>query len=248
MKKGELYRGKNIWIIGASDGIGKALAVALHQLGANLILSSRSREKLEELQRSFQAETVIVPLDVTSINDFHTAATFVLGLKKIDYIIYLPGFYEPMPLKSLTNEIIDMTIAVNLRSVFTLLQSTLDYLKKNPECQLAVFASCAGYIGLPNAQPYAATKAAVINLLESFKAEHPTLNVKLINPGFVKTRLTDKNKFYMPALISAQQAANAVLEGLLKNKFEIHFPKRLTWAIKLLKLVPYKWYFFFLNR
>jgi short-subunit dehydrogenase len=248
MKKTSLFLKKNIWIIGASEGIGKALAISLSDCGANLVISARSQDKLNDLNDSLKTNAVVASLDVSKRDDFTMTANFVLNLQKIDHIIYLPGIYEPTALRDLTDEIIDKSIDINLRSVFTLLQCTLPYLEKNPICQLAVVASAAGYSGLPHAQPYSATKAGVINLMESVKAEYPHVDIKLINPGFVKTRLTDKNKFYMPALISTEEAAEYILKGLLQKNFEIHFPKRFTSALKCLKLLPYKFYFWFLHK
>ena len=244
----QYYQGKNIWIIGASEGIGRALTLALSDLGATLILSARSAPALHDLNQQLKKTAIIAPLDVAQADDFHATTAFILNLQVIDMIIYLPGYYQPGPLQDMQDDVIDTTLAINLRSVFTLLQCTLDYLVQHPTCQLAVFASSAGYLGLPNAQPYAATKAAVINLLESAQAEYPQAKLRLINPGFVKTRLTDKNKFYMPALLSAPQAADAVLKALMKNNFEIHFPKRLTLVLKLLKILPYSVYFYLLNK
>lgn len=239
---------KNIWIIGASEGIGKAVAIALDHLGANLVLSARSHDKLIEINHDFQNEAVIVAFDVSKREAFSVAADAIFTAHEIHSILYFPGIYEPVVLSHLTDQVIDNSIDVNLRSVFTLLQCTLPYLKNHSTCQLAVAASAAGYQGLPNAQPYSATKAAVINLMESVKSEYPTYNIKLINPGFVKTRLTDKNNFDMPSLISTERAAEYILAGLLKKNFEIHFPPKFTYLLKLIRIIPYKYYFLLINK
>ncbi|HEY4714112.1 MAG TPA: SDR family NAD(P)-dependent oxidoreductase, partial [Aquirhabdus sp.] len=111
-------------------------------------------------------------------------------------------------------------------------------------------ASVAGYFGLPNASVYGPTKAALINLTEILYSDlHPKgLNVYLINPGFVKTALTDRNTFTMPALQTPQQAADAIWQGMSAGRFEIHFPRRFTQVMKLLQLLPYRWRFSLLER
>ena len=243
-----LFYKKNIWIIGASEGIGKAVAIALNKLGANLILSARSYEKLIEINHGFENKAAVVAFDVSEREAFSKAADSIFSTHKINSILYFPGVYEPVTLSHLTNEIIDNSINVNLRSVFTLLQCTLPYLKNHPTCQLAVAASAAGYQGLPNAQPYSATKAAVINLIESLKSEYLKYNIKLINPGFVKTRLTEKNNFHMPALISTEKAAEYILAGLSQKNFEIHFPKKFTCILKFMRVMPYQCYFFLIDK
>ncbi len=243
-----LFYHKNIWIIGASDGIGKAVAIALSNLGANLVISARSHDKLLETNRGLKNQAVVVAFDVSQREAFSVAAHSIFATQEINSILYFPGVYEPVALCQLNNEIIDSSIDVNLRSVFTLLQCTLPYLKEHSTCQLAVAASVAGYQGLPNAQPYSATKAAVINLIESLKSEYPMYNIKLINPGFVKTKLTDKNNFDMPALISTERAAKYILAGLLQNNFEIHFPKKFTYILKVIRMMPYKYYFLLIDK
>jgi short-subunit dehydrogenase len=92
---------------------------------------------------------------------------------------------------------------------------------------------------------YGPTKAALINLAEVLYNDlKPSgVSVYLINPGFVKTPLTDQNEFKMPALISSKDAAEQILKGFAKGQFEIHFPKRFTRILKTLRLLPYRLYF-----
>ncbi|APC96559.1 SDR family NAD(P)-dependent oxidoreductase [Francisella frigiditurris] len=236
------YQNQRIWIIGATDGIGKALTLKLDQLGAKLILSSRSKDKLDALAKSLNTQAETVAFDVSTYDEFIKAANEALG-KSVDRIIYLPAYYEPATIENISLENFQNTMNTNLNAVFYLIDAVLPYLKSNTNCQLAITASVAGYIGLPKSQPYAASKAAVINLVESFKAENQNLNIKLINPSFVKTRLTDKNDFKMPALMTPEFAADKILNGLVSSNFEIHFTKKFTLVLKLIKILPYKIYF-----
>ena len=111
--------------------------------------------------------------------------------------------------------------------------------------QIVICASVAGYRGLPTGQPYCAAKAALLNLSESLKVElePKNIDVKVICPGFVKTPLTDKNDFPMPMIIEAEDSAIAIKKGLCSRAFEIHFPKRFTYIMKLLHILPHWLYF-----
>lgn len=237
------YHHKTIWIIGASDGIGKAVTRLLDQQETKLIISSRNQDKLQTLSGELRSQAHIEAFDVGDYLNFKKSIQTVLNKHKPDYILYFPGYYEPAKIGSLSNELIDKTIAINLKSIFVLIEGVFNYLKKNPSCVLAITASVAGYVGLPYSQPYAATKAAVINLVQSFKAEHKSFNIKLINPGFVKTKLTDKNNFKMPGLMTPADAAIAILKDLRTSRFEIHFPKKFTRMMKIVSYLPYRLYF-----
>ena len=121
--------------------------------------------------------------------------------------------------------------------------ASLPILRSQGYGQLVLCGSVAGYRGLPNGQPYSATKAALINLAESLRAEERVLDIKVINPGFVRTALTDKNTFKMPMRIEPEEAARIIAEKLQTNCFEIHFPKRFTFFAKLIALLP-AWLYF----
>ena len=97
---------------------------------------------------------------------------------------------------------------------------------------IAVVASVAGYRGLPSASAYGASKSALITMCEALKPELDSYGVKLtlINPGFVKTPLTDRNEFKMPFLMEVDDAAERIIAGLKSNRFEVTFPKRFTWV------------------
>ncbi|MFT4694469.1 MAG: short-subunit dehydrogenase [Francisella sp.] len=237
------YNGKTIWVIGATDGIGKALVEKIDFIyDAKFILSARSQDKLENLANQLINKSEIISCDVASFESFEKGANKALELKP-DAIIYLPAFYEPSLICDIELDSLDKTIQTNLAAVFYLIRFVLPYLKQNTNSQLAITASVAGYVGLPRSQPYAATKAGVINLVESLKAENQELDIRLINPSFVKTQLTEKNNFKMPAILEPEDAADAIVKGLNSNSFEIHFAKKFTIILKLIASLPYKLYF-----
>lgn len=239
-------KGKNIWVIGASSGIGHALAKELSRRGARLVVSARSAEPLEQLAHGLGPQNIALPLDVTDLAAFREAAALLVkAFGRIDGVIYMAGTYTPAPLSALTPEDARRIVDVNLMGALNCIGATLPYLRAQAGGLLALCASVAGYRGLPKAQPYAATKAALINLAESLRAEEEAhgIDVRVINPGFVKTPMTDKNDFAMPFLLSPEDAAHAIANGLAGGAFEIHFPKRLSLLLKALRLLPDALYF-----
>lgn len=231
-------KGELIWIIGASSGIGRALAVELAGRGATLALSSRSIDKLGDLTLKLSAGHTFHAVDVVN----------VAALKKViddlprlpDRVIYMAGQYEPGPLIKMDPYRAAQIVAVNLTGALNLVALILPLLVKRGHGQIALTASVAGYRGLPNAQPYGSTKAALINLAQSLDLETrgTGIDVKLINPGFVRTEMTAKNDFTMPMIIEADEAARAIADGLVGPSFEIHFPKKFTWIMKILSWLP----------
>ena len=237
------YQGKHVWIIGASSGIGHALAKELSARGAILSLSARSQEKLEHLNQSLGGVHHVHAFDVTDVNKFEeTSHTIQKHTGRLDSVVFLAALYDPMACDKFDLKKVRQIVDVNLMGVFHLVHAVLPLVQMQKRGQIAICGSVAGFVGLPNGQPYSATKAAVINLVESLKAENPELDIKLINPGFVRTGLTDKNEFDMPMMIEPEQAAREIVNGLLKSSFEIHFPKRFTVLVKLLRLLPYSLY------
>ena len=208
---------KSVWITGAGKGIGRALAKLMAKHGWTVAASSRTKEDLLSLISECSPGKVIAfPLDVSD----HEQT--VLTIKAIE------------------NEIGELDLVVLNAGTEIIPRFT-----KEKTGQIAVVASLAGYCGLPSASAYGASKAALINMCEALKPELAQHGVRLnlINPGFVETPLTDKNDFKMPFLISADDAANRIFKGLMADKFEIAFPRRLVLPMKLLRLLPERLFF-----
>lgn len=240
------WTGQHVWLVGASSGIGAALAQELSQRGARLALSARSADKLAALGI---AQAKILPCNVTdvaSVKDVHQRLLADWG--RIDQIIYLAGDYAPMRADHFDLTQAEKVVEVNLFGAMRLASVVLPALQ--PGNGIAFVASVAGYRGLPKALAYGPGKAGLIHFAECLylDLEPANVGVRVINPGFVATQLTAKNDFSMPALLTPQQAASAVVEGFATGAFEIHFPKRFTCVLKLLRLLPYPWYFFLVRR
>lgn len=237
----------NIWIIGASHGIGASLAEKLSNEGHNLAISARSHNQLQVVLNSLKpADHILLPLDVT---DFTLVKkSFALIMEKwgrIDLFIYGSAIYKPMKSTAIDVDLAMKTMQVNFNSLIYFLSLIIPQMIKQKSGHIAMISSVAGYRGLPKSLIYGASKAAMINLAESLFIElkPENINVSVINPGFVKTRLTDQNDFKMPFLIDANQAASFIIKGLKAKKFEIHFPGKFTYIMKFLRIIP-NWLFF----
>lgn len=235
------WSGKRVWLVGASAGIGAALAQALAARGAKLALSSR---KLAPLQALNIPGALLLPCDSTQA-DTLTAARDALIAQwgGVDLVVYLAGAYEPMQAHTLDVKVLEAVVDVNFHGAVRLAAAALPALKTGSG--IALVASVAGYSGLPKALAYGPGKAALIHFSECLHMDlkDQGVGVWVVNPGFVSTRLTAKNDFKMPALITPEQAALDIIAGLASGDFEIHFPKRFTRVMKLLSLLPYRLYF-----
>jgi len=244
---------KICWIIGASSGIGEALVNKFYEENYDLVISARSLDKLELIKENLLSKNknlgkiLVDELDVSNCDSLQkTLAKTVSQFQKIDLVIFCSGLYQPMSAIDFDLELSKKIIDVNLVGALNLLHLIIPQMTKQKSGHIAVIASVAGYCGLPKSFAYGASKAALINLCEGIYPELKLnkIDLSVINPGFVKTRLTDQNNFKMPFLISSQEAADVIFQGLMKKKFEIHFPKKFTFFLKILRLLPYKIFFF----
>lgn len=238
--------GKCTWIIGASSGIGEALAHILAERGDTVALSARQAPKLEAVRQSLMGfGHRVLPLDVAKPEALIEAAqSLKASWGRIDRVIFLAAIYEPQALGALDLAHVAKSIEMNLGGAFYTTEAALKVMLDQGFGEIALCASLSGYRGLPLSQPYAATKAGIINLAESLRAEHGhRLNIRLINPGFVATPMTAKNSFDMPFIISPQKAALVIAKALGRPQFEIYFPKRFSLIMKALRALPYGIYF-----
>jgi short-subunit dehydrogenase len=239
------WRSQRVWLVGASSGIGAALAVELLERGARVALSARSAERLAALARGHR-EALPLPLDVTRAESFGAAHERILAQwGGIDLAVYLAGVYTPTRAWELTLERARIHVEANLMGAFAMLATVLPPMLERGAGGVALVSSVAGYRGLPKSLVYGPTKAALINLAEALYLDLAPRGVAtyLINPGFVETPLTAQNDFRMPAIISADAAAAEIVKGLERGEFEIHFPKRFTAWLKTLRHLPYAAYF-----
>lgn len=236
------FEGKRIWIIGASTGIGKALAYELDRRGAELTLSARREELLKQISTSLSKPAVTEPLDV---RDRAALSRVASSSALFDSVIFLSAVYTPGLIESINPVNSDEMIDINIKGALNTVDAVYPLMRTARKGQIILCGSTAGYCGLPYSQPYSLTKAAIMSLAQSLRveAERHNIDVKLISPGFVRTPLTDRNDFKMPMIIEPSQAAKEIADGMLGHRFEICFPKKFTGIIKFLKFIPYTAYF-----
>jgi len=239
------WRGKRVWLVGASTGIGAATAAQLHAMGAIVTVSARNAATLESFVQSHPGSQALA-LDVTDRTAVHAAASHVLTQGPLDCVVYCAGHYKAMRTQDLDVDEMQRHLNVNYIGALYLLGALIQPLRTQGFGHISLVGSVAGYRGLPNSLAYGPTKAALIHLAETLYLDlhGSNLGVSIINPGFVQTPLTAQNDFEMPALLTPKQAASAIVKGWAQGRFEIHFPKRFTLWLKLLRLLPYSMYFF----
>ena len=227
-------------------GIGEALARRLARDGAEVVASARSADRLAALATEGVGRIVPWPLDIT---DHAAVATAVARIEAergpIDVAVLNAGTHRPVSAADFTAQGLRELMEINVMGTAACLEALMPRMIARGQGRIAVVASVAGYRGLPTSAYYGATKAALINLTESLKfdLDRAGVTIQLIDPGFVKTPLTDRNEFPMPFLISADVAADRIARGLRGKGFEIAFPRAFVWILKLLRLLPYRLYF-----
>ena len=238
------WRGRTVWLIGASSGIGEAAAAALHAAGARVVVSARRADTLADFVQA-HAGSVAVPLDVRDDAAVRQAAAQVLTLGPLDCVVYCSGIYTPTRAFALDATDAIRHMDVNYNGALRVLAAVLPAMLAQGRGHISLVSSVAGYRGLTNGLVYGPTKAALTHLAEGLYLDLHSegLGVSVISPGFVETPATAVNDFTMPALISAAQAAQHMLRGWADGDFEIHFPKRFTRWMQLLRMLPDRWYF-----
>lgn len=238
------WRDKAVWIVGASSGIGAATASALHGLGAQVTVSARSQAALDAFVAQHPGSHALA-VDVCDASAVSAAAAQVLQRGLLDCVLYCAGHYHPMQATQMDVPDMEQHLRVNYLGALYVLQAVTPALLAQGHGHLSLVGSVAGYRGLPHSLAYGPTKAALINLAETLYLDlrRHGIGVSLISPGFVQTPLTAGNTFAMPALLTPQQAAAAMLRGWRRGQFDIHFPKRFTLWMQLLRLLPDRLYF-----
>ena len=230
--------GRNIWIVGASSGIGAALAGELLARGARVAISARRKDELDAVAAG---QMTVVPVDVTDRAALDDAAVQVREeLGEIDMVVYNAGFWEQMDAAAWDRDVFARHVEINLLGLNNCVGAVLPEMVRAGRGRLVSVASVAGYRGIAGAEAYGATKAGQINMLEALRtavAAHG-VSVTTVCPGFVRTDLTAKNTFPMPFMIEADAAARSICNGLERGQMEIVFPLPMAVLMKLARLLP----------
>jgi len=242
---------KNIWITGASSGIGKALAIKFANEGWQVAASARRESLLNELSDK-NPNIRAFPLDVTNIEKCKFIFKEIIKkYRNIEICVFGTGIHDPRSEKKFNLEKIRKIMEVNFFGTINSINSVYDYFSEKKSGQISIISSVAGYRGLPAAGAYCASKSALTSYAESlyFEMKRKSVRVSLISPGFIKTPMTDQNDFPMPMIKSPEFAANQIYLGLIKKKsFEIHFPKSFTFLMKIIRILPNSIFFKFMEK
>jgi short-subunit dehydrogenase len=217
------WAGRRYWLVGASEGLGRALAERMSRAGAELVLSARSAERLAELVAALPGKARAVPVDVADRASVEAAAA---EAGEIDGLVYLAGVYSPMRAQDWNAAEAEAMADINFTGCLRVLGAALPAMVARARGHVVLTGSLSGFRGLPGAIGYGASKAAVMSLAESLYADlrGSGVEVQLANPGFIKTRLTDKNEFRMPFLMTPEEAAQEMFELMNSQAFKKNFP------------------------
>lgn len=231
------WQGKRYWLVGASDGLGAALAAKLSRAGAEVILSARSEDKLDILAASLPGKARAVPIDVT---DAQSVAAAAQAVGEVDGVVYLAGAYWPFGAKDWNAEQAVEMVDVNFTGLMRVLGEVVPGFVARDAGHIVITSSLTGFRGLPGSIGYTASKAAAMSLAECMYADlrKTGVQVQVVNPGFIKTQLTDKNTFKMPFLMEPEDAAREVFEHMNTDKFKKSFPLLFSLLFRGSQLLP----------
>ncbi|MEX0838015.1 MAG: SDR family NAD(P)-dependent oxidoreductase [Parvibaculum sp.] len=232
-----------VWITGASSGIGRALALRMARGGYRVAATARRADELEALAREADGLVVPVVADTTDAASLKAAvARIEETMGPVGIAVFCAGTYQALMGAELTAAKARPLFELNFMGTVNSLEAVLPGMMRRGAGRIAMVASLAGYFGLPTSAVYGASKAALINMAEALRPDltRHGIAMQIVNPGFVKTPLTDKNEFPMPFLMEAGDAAEAFYRGLHSSRFEISFPRRFSLLLRLLQMLPYR--------
>ncbi len=236
------WKGKRYWLVGAGEGLGEALARKLSAAGAEVIVSARTVERIEAVARSLPGPARAVAVDVADSASVRAAAAEV---GEIDGVVFLAGVYWPMTAQAWDADKAEAMCDVNFTGCVRVVGAVLPAMVARGRGHVVLTGSLSAFRGLPGAIGYSASKAGVLSLAESMQCDlrGSGILVQVSNPGFIKTRLTDKNDFSMPFLMEADEAADHMFRQMSGTRFKVSFPMVFSWLFRLSQLMPDTLYF-----
>ncbi len=230
-------KGKRYWLVGASEGLGRALAHEMSAAGVEVVVSARNQERLDELVRELPNPAQAVAVDVSDREAVEAAAD---AIGPVDGVVYLAGVYWPMKAQEWDNAQAEQMAEINYLGASRVVGAVLPKMIERGAGHVVLTGSLSGFRGLPGAIGYGASKAAVMYLAESMRADlgRGPIKVQVVNPGFIKTRLTDKNDFKMPFIMEPEEAARLMFEHMQSNRFKTSFPRVFSWFFRGSQFLP----------
>lgn len=231
------WQGKRYWLVGASEGLGRALAQKLSAAGAEVIVSARNTERLDQLIAELPGKATAVTIDVTDRAAVEAAAA---QIGPVDGVVYLAGVYWPIAADTWDAAQVDLMGEVNYLGAARVVGAVMPAMQARGTGHIVLTGSLSGFRGLPGAVGYAASKAGIMALAESLYADlrKTEIQVQLVNPGFIKTRLTEKNDFKMPFIMTPETAADEMFDHMNTDGFKKSFPLLFSWVFRGAQFLP----------
>jgi short-subunit dehydrogenase len=236
------FAGKRYWLVGASEGLGAALAEALSRAGAEVILSARNEAGLQAVASGLPGPSQCQPVDVTDADSVRRAAD---AIGPVDGMVYLAAVYWPMPAVRWQAEQATAMADVNFTGALRVLGAVVPDMVARDSGHIVITGSLGGFRGLPGAIGYAASKAGVMSLAESmyYDLRKTGVDVQLVNAGYIRTRLSDKNTIPMPFIMEPEAAADRMLAHMRSPRFSTSFPTVFSWLFRISRFLP-QWLYF----
>ncbi|WP_417566691.1 SDR family NAD(P)-dependent oxidoreductase [Marinobacter sp.] len=239
-----LQHTSNIWITGASSGIGESVTRALARGGHRLVITARRKEALDEIASIAPERITPAAADTTSKQDLQGVAAALEAHGDLNMVILNAGTCEYLEIADYSSDVIEKNIHTNVVGTARCLDIALPALRrsraKGQPATVVIVSSSAWWFPFGRAEGYGASKAALSYFAHSLRADLDSegIDVVVVSPGFVKTPLTDRNDFPMPFLVTAEDAAERIVSGLARGHNEIAFPKRFTWMLRVFGALP----------
>ena len=231
------WAGKKYWIVGASEGLGRALAERMSRAGVELVLSARNAERLEELAAELPGKAHAVACDISDAASCRAAAE---RAGAVDGVVFLAGVYWPMAAQDWDADQVEQMCDINFTGAVRVLGTVVPQMVQRDAGHIVLVGSLSGFRGLPGAIGYGASKAGVMALAESMQADlrRTGVDVQLANPGFIRTRLTDKNEFSMPFIMEPDAAGQRIFDFMCTDRFKMSFPTVFSWLFRGSQFLP----------
>lgn len=231
------WQGKRYWLVGASDGLGAALARKMNAAGVHVIVSARSEEKLASLVKSLPGPASYEVVDVSDDESVRAAAEAV---GEVDGVVYLAGVYWPFGAQDWNAKEATAMADINFTGLIRVMGQIVPQMVARDNGHVVITSSLTGFRGLPGSIGYTASKAGTMSLAECMYADlrKTGVQVQVANPGFIKTQLTAKNDFAMPFIMEPEAAAQIMFDHMQTDRFKISFPRVFSWVFRLSQFLP----------
>ncbi len=232
-----VWQGKRYWVVGASEGLGRDLAIIMSRAGAEVIVSARNEDRLKALVAELPGKSSYVAVDVSDRKAVEAAAA---QIGPLDGMIYLAAVYWPMKSSEWDNEKAEQMADINFLGAQRCVGAVIGPMLARGHGHIVLTGSLSGFRGLPGAIGYGASKAAVMHMAESMQSDLrlSPIDVQVVNPGFIKTRLTDKNEFKMPFIMEPEAAAHEFFDHMNDDAFKKSFPMLFSWVFRISQFMP----------